>query len=83
MHHAREPMSLSMNVYLLLKILREYTKKNENILTLLRTRNIYFIPMINVDGYVANNKCYEKFKKIDQCMMRKNRNYFNNSTCSE
>jgi len=81
MHHAREPMSFSMNLFIILKLLREYSMSNENALKLLRTRNLYFIPIINVDGYKANNLCYEKEKVLEKCQIRKNRNNNFNNNC--
>jgi hypothetical protein len=72
MHHAREPVSGLMNINLILRILHEYYhNKNSYIKELIKSRNIYFIPIINVDGFIRNNEIYESTKKFG--MARKNR----------
>jgi hypothetical protein len=73
MHHGREPASLLMNLYVLLYLLKGYTNNNPATLELLANVNIYFIPMINVDGYRENNIQFDLFRNFNAAMIRKNR----------
>jgi len=75
MHHAKEPISMAMNLYIILKLLYEYTINKESFQVLLSTRNIYFIPLINVDGAIENENCYNEKFTLNLCTIRKNRNY--------
>ena len=72
MHHAREPVSFLMNLNIILKILYEIHKGNTLMLELVKSRNIFFIPILNIDGYIANNKYFEDNNSFG--MIRKNRN---------
>ncbi len=71
MHHAREPVSFLMNMNIILKILYEINKGNNLMKELIDSRNLFFIPILNIDGYIANNKYYEDNR--DFGMIRKNR----------
>lgn len=52
-HHAREPGSLIQNIYFMWYILENYGTDPE-ITFLVDNTELYFIPMINPDGYVYN-----------------------------
>lgn len=53
MHHAREPLSMTMNMYYLFWLLENYG--TDVIAThLVNNREIYFVPIVNVDGYQFN-----------------------------
>lgn len=52
MHHARELSTLSMEVYLMLKILFLYVHNDYNTIFLLEETAIFFVPIINLDGYI-------------------------------
>ena len=70
MHHAREPVSMMMNIYLILHLLslpRTYLH------LFLASTNIYFIPIINIDTYKYNSKKYLSGVHIRNVMGRKNR----------
>ncbi len=71
MHHSREPVSFLMNVNIMLKILYEFTHNNTSIIELINTRNIYFIPVVNIDGFVENVKNFDETGKYSK--IRKNR----------
>jgi len=73
LHHAREPISVSMNLYILFKILYELKMKNKDYEELVDSRNIYFIPLINMDGYENNVIYYESLGGNDFGYARKNR----------
>ena len=53
LHHAREPMSLTSLIYYMWYVLENYGK-NEEITALVNSSELYFIPMINPDGYRFN-----------------------------
>lgn len=72
MHHGREPTSMMMNLYVLLKLLHMDLMDSDRVTELLPLINVYFIPMINVDGYIQNNQNYDLNKQ--NYMVRKNRN---------
>jgi len=72
-HHGREPISLLMNVYIILKILYSYQMGNFDYKELVYTRNIHFIPLINVDGYDYNIMIYDTLNKEEFGLARKNR----------
>ena len=52
-HHAREPNSLTQNIYFLWYLLENYAD-NEEVQYLLNNTELYFIPCINPDGYIWN-----------------------------
>lgn len=76
-HHAREPLSLSMNIYLLGKILFDYYHNDQNIKEILSNTMLIFIPALNVDGYEFINEIYEKNYTLN-LDIRKNRRKFPN-----
>jgi hypothetical protein len=77
MHHAREPASFNMNLYILFYILHRIEHGYQAMNDLLATVNVYFIPMINVDGFIQNNKMYMKEGNFNNAKVRKN---FRNGT---
>ena len=52
-HHSRELTGISMVVYTTLRLLFSYVHKDKQILQLLNDSAIFFIPVVNVDGYQA------------------------------
>lgn len=52
-HHAREPMSLSQTLFFMWYLLENY-ESNDAIRRIVDTTELYFVPMINPDGYVYN-----------------------------
>lgn len=74
MHHAREPASMLMNIYMIFFLVDGYTKNNTLVNELIHSTDLYFIPIINVDGFVKNNLIYENSKNLEKCMQRKNMN---------
>lgn len=67
-HHAREPGGLSVLIFYLYYLCENYAT-NPEIQYLLNNRELYFIPMINPDGYVYN----EVTNSSGGGMWRKNR----------
>ncbi|HMG13904.1 MAG TPA: M14 family zinc carboxypeptidase [Saprospiraceae bacterium] len=53
LHHAREPISLTQMVYFMWYILENYGS-NKEISALINRTELYFVPMINPDGYIYN-----------------------------
>ena len=79
MHHGREPVSMMMNIYLILHLLslpRTYLH------LFLSSTNIYFIPIINIDTYKYNSKKYLSGTSIRNIMARKNRKPHSTRKCS-
>jgi hypothetical protein len=81
LHHSREPLTVTMVLYMMLEILRERGVcggVNETTMqswkTFFETNIIFFIPMVNIDSYrfIANNWQGEHGKEV--LMIRKNRN---------
>lgn len=54
LHHAREPGSVSALVYYLWWLLEKFQANDAEALYLLNNRQLYFVPVINPDGYVFN-----------------------------
>ncbi|WP_405224830.1 M14 family zinc carboxypeptidase [Dokdonia sp. Asnod1-B02] len=52
-HHAREPMSLMQLVYYMWYLLENYDT-NDEIRAIVNNTELYFIPVINPDGYLYN-----------------------------
>ena len=52
-HHAREPNSLSEVIFYMWYLLENYDN-NEEIQFLLDNTELYFVPMVNPDGYIYN-----------------------------
>jgi hypothetical protein len=73
MHHAREPASILMNLYIILYLLNKHTHNDSNIKELLSTVNLYFIPIINIDGYIDNNNIFTYVNDFQAADIRKNR----------
>ena len=70
MHHGREPVSMMMNIYLILHLL---SMPKAYLHLFLSTTNIYFIPIVNIDTYKFNSDRYLLGTKIWDIMARKNR----------
>ena len=80
MHHGREPVSMMMNIYLLLHIL---SLPKFYLHLFLSSTNIYFLPIINIDAYKYNCIKYSKTKQVRNMFTRKNRHRLNNTLCSD
>lgn len=52
-HHAREPMSLMQNIYYMWYLLENYESDPE-IQSIVDNTELYFIPVVNPDGYLHN-----------------------------
>ena len=70
-HHAREPISLSQTIFYMWYLLENY-ESNEEIQRIVDNTELYFIPVINPDGYVFNNVSFPD----GGGMWRKNRKPF-------
>ncbi len=53
MHHAREPMSMEVQLYYMWWLLENYNT-NPEAQYLVNNREIFFVPVVNPDGYVYN-----------------------------
>ncbi len=75
LHHAREPEGLMTVVYFMWHLLESYSV-DEEVTGLLDHRELYFVPVVNPDGYVYN----EQSKPAGGGMWRKNRRPFQDAT---
>ena len=71
-HHAREPISLSQTIFYMWYLLENY-ESNTEIKRIVDNTELYFIPVLNPDGYVFNNVTFPN----GGGMWRKNRRPFN------
>ncbi len=53
MHHAREPIGMQHQLYYMYYLLENYST-NQEIRDLVNSTEMYFIPVVNVDGYARN-----------------------------
>ncbi len=74
LHHAREPMSIIANLYYMKWLLENY---NTDLLAthLVNNREIWFVPILNIDGYLYN----EQINPNGGGMWRKNKRDNNNN----
>ncbi|CAI2361999.1 unnamed protein product [Moneuplotes crassus] len=70
-HHAREVVGVSMNIYVALELLYNWVHDNPGTHTLLENHVLYFLPMVNVDGYYLISEGWEKSHFFNY--IRKNR----------
>ena len=80
MHHGKEPVSMMMNIYLILHLL---SLPKAYLHLFLSSINIYFVPIINIDAYKYNSEKYLLFKSTSYMKARKNRRPHNKTICSE
>ena len=80
MHHGREPVSMMMNIYLILHLL---SLPKVYLHLFLSSANIYFVPIINIDAYKYNSEKYLSTFSLSNANIRKNRKPHRNITCSE
>ena len=55
LHHAREPQSMATIVYFMYYLLENYGT-NPDVTYLVNNRELYFVPVLNPDGYVYNQQ---------------------------
>lgn len=75
LHHAREPMSLMNLIYFMQYVLENYGS-NPMVTHILNNRELFFVPILNPDGYVFN----EVNNPTGGGMWRKNRRNNGNNT---
>ncbi|MBS1533923.1 MAG: immune inhibitor A [Bacteroidetes bacterium] len=74
-HHAREPISLSETIFYMWYLLENYAS-NDEIKDIVDNTELYFIPVVNPDGYIYN----QTTNPSGGGMWRKNRRNFNDGT---
>lgn len=74
-HHAREPISLSETIFYMWYLLENYAT-NDEVKDIVDNTELYFIPVVNPDGYIYN----ETTNPSGGGMWRKNRRNFNDGT---
>lgn len=70
-HHAREVLGVTMNVYTMLYLIHSHAHNNTAVEALMTHHNFYSLPMVNVDGYALISDIYDKSGIFE--MVRKNR----------
>jgi len=80
MHHSNELSTLSQQLYTMLKILHNYVHGDNKTQFILQETCIFFLPVINYDGYIAINHAFVKTGVLQE--IRKNQNaYSTQSAC--
>lgn len=74
-HHAREPISLSETIFFMWYLLENY-ETNDEIKNIVDNTEMYFIPVVNPDGYIYNATT----NPSGGGMWRKNRHVYGNGT---
>lgn len=74
-HHAREPISLSATLFYMWYLLENYAT-NDEVKSIVDNTELYFIPVVNPDGYIYN----ETTNPDGGGMWRKNRRNFGDGT---
>ena len=80
LHHAREPLSYMMNLYLISHLIYNSVRNDTKINKVLNQSLIWFIPALNLDGYRKIIEIFQNEKRLDDSI-RKNRRP--NSLCQE
>lgn len=80
MHHAREPLSYMMNIYLISNLIYNSLRNDTKINKVLNQSLIWFIPALNLDGYRKIIDIFQKENRLEDGI-RKNRRP--NSLCQE
>jgi hypothetical protein len=68
LHHAREPTSLGVLYFFVLDLVRKYVAQDPTTRLLLHTRQLWFVPIVNPDGYAAN--CRDEQGRMVRTNMR-------------
>jgi len=84
MHTANEQLSMMANLNIIYVLLQDRFLKSSTIKNLLKNIDIYFIPVVNVDGFIQNSDNIDKSNNKDRSdFTEKNLNYGSdpNETC--
>jgi hypothetical protein len=55
LHHAREGIGVQQMIYFMLHLLENY-ETDEHVQTIVNSRELYFVPILNPDGYLYNEQ---------------------------
>ena len=75
LHHAGDSLSLTMNLYLIVKVLFDYYRGDIAIQEILEKSALVFVPILNVDGYEIIREIYDRSLVLND-KIRKNRRDF-------
>jgi len=75
-HHARELTSISMTVYLMLRLLHSYVHEDVQTKYLLENTALFVVPVVNFDGFKEISDVWEKEREM--LYVRKNRHAYDN-----
>ena len=73
LHHSREPTGMMVLVYTIQYLVDELRRENEAILTLLSSHQLWFVPLVNPDGYAYNEQSQVWSESSNNVGQRKNR----------
>jgi murein tripeptide amidase MpaA len=78
-HHARELTSVSQVFYTMIRFLHGYLNNDEQVRKVLATSGLYFVPLVNYDGYAKISSVYVSDGYL--AMIRKNQRPDSNYNC--
>ena len=76
LHHSREPLSLTMVIYMVIEMLKDFkSDSHSKMKELLRDNVIFIVPTLNIDSYLYITNMYREHRATEEVLMiRKNRN---------
>lgn len=82
LHHSREPLTVTMIMFMVINILKDFTSAGHTKMKeLFRDNIIFFVPHLNVDSYIYMTNMYREGRATEDVMMiRKNRHIMGNCT---
>lgn len=82
LHHSREPLTITMIMFMVMEIVKDFTQPHHSKMKeLLRDNIIFFVPTLNIDSYLYITTMFRQGRATeDVLMIRKNRNIA--STCN-
>jgi len=79
--HAREFVSFTTHIFLIARIIYLFEHNDKNTIDLLKRTNLYFIPLLNIDGLQTITDNFTRRRKIIE--IRKNQNPSYSLICSQ
>lgn len=80
MHHAREPLSYMMNLYVIVNCLYSHQRNDAKIKKVFNQSVLWFLPIVNLDGY---RKIIDDFKQRGTLNEEIRKNRRRGSNCDE
>lgn len=83
LHHAREPLSYMMNIYLITHIIYNSVRNESKLNRVLNQSLIWFVPALNLDGYRKIIGIYQKTSGLDEGIRKNRRPSTSSQYCPE